>query len=152
MKIISQIALSIFLALFAGCTNKVRTETVTLPSGEEVRIRQTLPIVVGDGTRVLMMTYITDLDIEDVDSVQREADRIWPWYRSIVEERGYEVGGIQAASIAKEGFMHNETKNYTFIYEKKTGTWRQLNRPVNFEAQPDGGHNSGSSAASIVTP
>ncbi|EDY81611.1 hypothetical protein VDG1235_1229 [Verrucomicrobiia bacterium DG1235] len=99
-----------------------------------------------------MMTYVTDLDIEDLDSVQREVDRIWPWYQTIVEKRGYEVGGVSAASVVKEEFMRNETKNYTFIYEKKNGTWKQLERPVNFEAQQNGGHNSGSSAASIVTP
>ncbi|MDQ8205845.1 hypothetical protein [Pelagicoccus sp. SDUM812003] len=145
MKPTFQLFLAMVLALLAGCTNKVRTETVILENGEEVRVRQILPIVVGDGTRVLMMTYVTDLNIEDVDSVQREADRIWPWYQSIVEKRGYEVGGVQAASIVKEGFMYNETKNYTFIYQKKNNRWEQLDRPVEFEAQPGSPYNSGQS-------
>lgn len=109
-----------------SCTNKVRTEIVALPSGEAIRVRQIVPIVVGDGTRVLMMTYITSTPVSEVEKLEKEVDVIWPWYREIVDSRKFDAAGIQAANVVKEQFMHNETVNFTFIYQKKNGIWERL--------------------------
>jgi len=85
-------------------------------------------LVVGDGTKILILTYVTEISIDDLASVQREVDQIWPWYQNIVEERGFSAAGISAANIVKESFTRWETRNYTFIYEKKEGAWVQYKR------------------------
>lgn len=120
-------ALLLTLSAFGlSCTNKVRTETMTLPGGKEIEVRQTIPIVVGDGTRVLMMTYITSTPVSEVEALKKEAEVIWPWYKDIVESRGFEAAGIQAANVVEESFMYNETQNYTLVYQKKNGAWERL--------------------------
>jgi hypothetical protein len=131
MKTTSFTFIAIAILIFTGCTGKYKTEPVTLPNGKVILVNKISSLVVGDGTKILMLTYLTNISINNIDSLQYEVDQIWPWYRDLVDSAKYEAAGISAANIVKEGLLKWETRNYTFIYEKKFGVWKQCDRRVN---------------------
>ena len=123
------------LLVFLSCSGKVKTQSITLPNGKQIDVQHIRPWVVRDGTKILILTYITELPLEDLYSVQKEVDQIWPWFQEKAEKVGFKAAGISAGNVVKEGKTKWETRNYTFIFENKEGVWVQYKRMPDPEIQ-----------------
>ena len=63
-----------------GCTRSPDFTERTLPSGRTVKLMGMGPMVLKEGT-ALMLRYRTDLAIDNIPSLQQEADDIWSVFR-----------------------------------------------------------------------
>jgi hypothetical protein len=96
-----------------------------LPSGRIVKILNIDTVhFTPDGT-ALMLEYITDMALEDVDALRREAEEIWPVFRVNVEEADLTSAVIKASKPQgeKSGSL-DRNDSYSFVIKKqRNGTW-----------------------------
>ena len=102
-------------------------QTLKLPSGRLVKVLGVGRIEFSQGAPALMMKYETDLKMNDLKAVRKEADEIWSSvFQAEVEKAGLQ-GGILSATEKATGFLFQKANGYNFVYEKRAdGKWHCL--------------------------
>ncbi len=96
-----------------------------LPSGKVIKIKSITKLFFKKDKPALALEYVTESDIKDVDSLRKEAEEIWPVFRTDVE-KAQMVNAIIKASEPKKTSVFGTYKytSYSFIINKKeNGIW-----------------------------
>jgi hypothetical protein len=114
---------ALLLMVLVACTQGPAYRTQALPSGKSVKVLGMTKMFFRQGDPALILKYQTDLPIDDVPGLAKEADEIWPLFRINVEKAGLSSGAI-TATTPPEGHIVKRSKTYTFVYTKATdGQW-----------------------------
>ena len=106
--------------VLTGCLMKEPGyEVETLPNGDQLKLISVTEVrFMTNDEKWLVMEYRTDLDIDDVASIEAEVDKLWPYFSSKVEAAGLSVGGIKAVAkqtspftIASRSFVFSRAEN-----------------------------------------
>ena len=76
------------------------------------------------GDSALMLTYRTDLHLDDKEQLRREIEEIWQAFRVDVERAGLKAAIISAHEPAKRLLIITQNKSYNFVIQKsENGSW-----------------------------
>ena len=121
-KIRITIFVLVAIALFVSCSQEPKYKIKQLPSGKRIKIESVAKLFDGKGKSALMLTYYTDLEIDDKQSLQSEVEDIWRAFRIDVEKAGVQSALI-CASEMPHGFI-SRTSAFTFAYDQNaSGDW-----------------------------
>ena len=128
MKVHRLIALALLsvLVTLSGCSPGPSYTIQKLPSGKELRIVSVGPVFFTDDESALMLKYQTDINIDDVTSLQLEAQEIWPLFKLDVEGAGKNIGILQAQAPKEQVFgpLITTARHYSFVWTREsTGEW-----------------------------
>jgi hypothetical protein len=123
-KMLRAIALIAALAAVHVCVaDETAYRLATLPSGKQIKVLGVGQMAFTEGPPGLMLKYETDIPIENVPALEREADEIWLSFRSDVERAGLRVG-IVSANEKPSGFIITKNRGYNFVFERGAdGRW-----------------------------
>ena len=100
-------------------------QSLALGSGKTVQILGVGPMQSTQGWSALLLDYRTEIPLEDVPTLRKEADEIWNRFVFDVERAGYKTAFISAHGPTT-GLIVKTGKTYKFLFEKKDGAWRTL--------------------------
>ena len=103
--------------IVASCNATPQYTTQRLPSGREIKVVSVTKMFFTKGDPALMLSYQTDLAIDDLDGLRREAEEIWPIFRVDVE-RAQVKGAIISARDAPTGLFIKKNRVHNFIIVK----------------------------------
>jgi len=117
--------LSILLTL-AGCSRQEAPfRIVTLSSGKHVKVLSVRKVHFTNDKPALMLTYETDIPMNERVRLASEVDVIWREFRKDAEKAGV-TNAIIAASSPSDGSMINSRSMYNFVFQKnKNGEWER---------------------------
>jgi hypothetical protein len=106
---------------------------ITLPSGKQFKVLKVVKMFASEGPPALMLQYQTSLPIDDVPSLEREADEVWSVFRPDVEKAGL-VRAIVGPTTEPKGFLVTTSTSYNFVYARGAdGAWSR--RPNKVRSQ-----------------
>ena len=121
----------IFIALIvagfwcAGCSRSSSSLT-TLPSGKQIKITGIGPMHFPNGTEAMILNCETDISIDDMPNLRKEADEIWSIFRKDVEGSSLTNGVIRITHSEGSGLV-THSKGFGFVLEKRAdGQWHCL--------------------------
>ena len=121
MRKILIIIVAVLISACGQSTNNFQTHT--LPSGKQVKVVGVGKIFFSNDKPALMLTYQTDLSIDDKQALSNEADEIWDTFRIDVDKAGLSTG-IVSANEQKKGFIVTTSRGFNFVYKKSPdGQW-----------------------------
>ena len=85
-----------------------------------------IPVFFTDDESGLMLKYQTDINIDDVASLQLEAQEFWPLFKLDVEGAGKNIGILQATGPKEQVFgpLITTARHYSFVWTREsTGEW-----------------------------
>jgi hypothetical protein len=98
-----------------------------LPSGKHLLVLGVGKIYFSESSPALMLKYQTEISIDDVPALVKEADEIWSVFVRDVEN-AHLTAGIVSANSKPTGAILTRTKSYNFIYMRKpNGKWSRTN-------------------------
>jgi hypothetical protein len=112
--------LAIALVVLTGCSAGPGYQAQTLPSGKIVKVLGVTQMSFAKGDSALILKYQTDLPIDDIAALAKEADEIWPSFRVDVEKAGLS-NAVMSATSPPNGFIVKQSKSYTFVYTRDQG-------------------------------
>jgi hypothetical protein len=94
-----------------------------LPSGKAVKVIGVMKMHFSKGEPALMLTYQTDLRIDDAAALRQEVEEIWPVFRVNVEQA--QLGGaVISAREAPTGLFIKKSRGHNFIVARdEAGAW-----------------------------
>ena len=108
-----------------GCSRPA-SNAYTLPSGKQIRITSVVPMHFSSGGDALVMNCETDISIDDMADLRKEADEIWGKFRNDVEGANMSNGVIRMVHPEGSGLV-TQSKGFGFVFQKKTdGQWQCL--------------------------
>lgn len=121
------VALALLLAVLAACGPGQQYQVATLPSGKQVKVLGVTKMYSTNGkNKWLILNYRTDLAIDDVTALRKEADEIWPHFKIDVERAGMDEAAIRA-STPPTGFILTKSNTRTTAYKKSAdGHWARI--------------------------
>ena len=128
MRALVTLALTLLLAA-CGLTSRAcgvtprRMPSLTLPSGKQVHLMAVAQMTFPNGETALVLRYQTDLPIDDLPALRKEADEIWPWFQGDVERAKMKNGIVSAQERGLGSFFHI-ARNQNFVFERDAqGRW-----------------------------
>jgi hypothetical protein len=135
------IALGLIVAMASLWTPVIASEFRVLPSGKRIEILS-LGLLQATDCLALVLKYRTQMPIEDILSLVREAEEIWPIFRVDVEKGRYKcaVIGAHGPEKAVVGTLITQNQSHQIVYMKKGDVWERLpvkgaNKAVETDAQ-----------------
>jgi len=132
----------VLLLLFALSTLIPATSTSaefrTLPSGKRIEFLSLVHLTSGAGEKALMLKYRTEIPIENIAALEREADEIWAVFRFDVERTGLTIGILSAnePETSLLGSYVTANKSHQFGYQRSPGgAWVKM-RKSQVEQEP----------------
>jgi hypothetical protein len=117
------ILIGAILLIFSGQSSRL----YTLPSGKQILITGVIPMHFASGPPSLVMNCETDIPIEDMPALRKEADEIWSIFREDVERAGMTMSAIRMTHNDPGNGWIKHGKGYGFVYEKRAdGQWHLL--------------------------
>jgi hypothetical protein len=99
----------------------------TLPSGKQILITSVLRMHFSSGPPALVMNCETDIAIDDMPTLRKEADEIWNIFSNDVEGAGMTMGVIRMTHNDPGDGWIKHGKGYGFVFEKRAdGKWHCL--------------------------
>lgn len=95
----SSIFAFIWLLLFAGCTGGPPLTLHTLSSGRQVRLISNGPMYFSQGEPSFVLSYQTDLKVNNLDALEKEVTEIWTDLQKEVDRRGFNNAIIMANEV-----------------------------------------------------
>ena len=125
-----RLKLSILLMLVAAsfsCGSQAQNfKLFKLPSGKEIKITGITKMDFPNSDPALVMSYLTDISIDDKTALRKEIDEIWTVFQTDVENAHLKAGVIRATHVEGSGFVKNG-KGYGFVFVKRDdGKWHSL--------------------------
>lgn len=109
---------AIFIAMLIASTFCTPPHTVVRgDSGREYQVTKVAGLVVGDGSRVLRITFLAD-SIEDHDAVRQAARDLLPHIRSQAEQGEFDAIAFSARHDRIRVGTCYRADTYTVIYQK----------------------------------
>lgn len=126
------LALTCYLAPATASNAQEPVKVVTFPSGKQVKVISVVRLMFTEAKPGLMLNYQTDLSLDDVPALEKEADEIWSGFRIDVEKAGLGTGIVRANEKSSE-FIVTTSRAYGFVYQRDaTGQWARLpSKPKN---------------------
>lgn len=123
----ARIFLALLLTTLAACGSGPNYRIYTLPNGKQVKVIGIARMYSTNGkNKWLILDYQTDLPIDDVPALRKEADEIWPHFKVDVERAGMDEAAIKA-SMPPKGFILQTTTSHMIAYRKSPdGRWSRL--------------------------
>jgi len=78
-----------------------------LPSGKEIKITGITKMDFPNSDPALVMSYLTDISINDKANLRKEIDEIWTVFQTDVENAHLKAGVIRATHVEGSGFVKN---------------------------------------------
>jgi hypothetical protein len=130
----------LFVLGFISFQTSAKSQTTILPSGKKIEILALGKIFFTKDTPALSLRYKTDINIENVDLLRKEAEEIWPVFRFDVEKSGLDNAVIIAsAQSVKKFLVIKKTKNYNFPLSKKVNrTWKFISWGRDYDKEGKG--------------
>lgn len=126
MRIKLSLTAMLLLVSLSGCNNAPNYTLFKLPSGKEIKITSTGKMNFASGGAALVMSYLTDVAIDDKVPLRQEVDEIWSVFQHDVEKADLKSGVIRATHLEGGGFIKNG-KGYGFVFVKREdGKWHCL--------------------------
>jgi len=120
------LAFVLTLSLLAACSSPPQTNGTTSPQSIPLEIIQIIDMKLATGEHLYILEYRTLRSIEDVASLAREAESLWPTLRPKSEAAGHSSAGIRAVE-QPTGELIQQAQAYTFIWQKgSSGDWQRL--------------------------
>jgi len=116
----------VFIVLFViSCSSSPQYTVQKLPSGKEIKILSMGKMHFTKDTPALTLKYQTDISIDNVNLLRKEAEEIWPMFRINVEKSGLSNAIVMATSPPiKKAPILSTTRSYNFVATKReNGTW-----------------------------
>ena len=116
----------ILLIICAGCRSQLpKQKSTKLPSGKEINVTSIIRMDFPNSEPGLVMSYLTDISIDDKVALRKEVDEIWSLFKKDVEDAGLRTGIIRATHM--EGTFVKSGKGYGFVFQKRDdGKWHCL--------------------------
>lgn len=125
IKVACLITLLIF-SLCCGGGSAQNSKTYRLPSGKQIKVTGVGKMNFPNGDSALVMSYETDIPIEDMEALRKEVDEVWSVFQKDVEKAEVKAGVIRATHYEGSGMVRNG-KGYGFVYAKgNDGKWHLL--------------------------
>jgi len=137
MKSFNRIFIISGLIIFVVMSNCFAAQSVVLGSGKSVEVLSVGPIKFAQGKQsALMLKYRTNVPINDLPALRKEADELWDKFVVDAEHDGY-THVVISATGPEDGGLISHSKSYNFVYEKKDGSWRTLEQNLKEQAKMD---------------
>jgi hypothetical protein len=118
---------SLILILGVVFTAEAEETAFVLPSGKHLLVLGVGKIYFSESSPALMLKYQTEISIDDVPALTKEADEIWSVFVKDVENAQL-TAGIVSANSKPTGTIFTQTKSYNFVYMRKSdGKWSRTN-------------------------
>jgi len=119
--------LAVLFFLFTACGPQgPNYELRTLPDGSHIKLVGISKAFFPKGEKALLLTYVTDIPLDDRAQLTREVDRIWQFFRATVESAGYTTGMIMANEPRPEGIIATYG-TAAFVWQQDSdGSWRKI--------------------------
>jgi hypothetical protein len=116
----------IVAALWCGGCARPAAKLYKLPSGKQINITGIGPMSFPQGGDALVMNCETDISIDDIAALRKQADEIWEIFRKDVENAGMKNGVIRMVHNEGSGLI-TTGKGYGFVFQKDIdGKWHCL--------------------------
>lgn len=115
---------SIILISFSSYATEVGEHI--LPSGKTIKIKAIGKMYFSKGDPALALEYETDSNLNDVESLRKEVEEIWPIFRVNVENDKMTNAVIKASEPKKKtGLITYKYNSRNFVINQKSnGTWK----------------------------
>lgn len=130
--------LYVYVAVFLfACSNSPEHTIFKLPSGIDIKAKAIRKMFFLKDDPALVFEYQTDCDIDNIDQLRKEAEMIWPFFRSKVEKEGFNNAIITAVTPPEREFIVFSTStSYSFVVSKNSnGTWDFDSWQRNYESE-----------------
>jgi hypothetical protein len=119
--------LLIFVAASLSCTGSPQNfKLFKLPSGKEIKITSINKMDFPNSDPALVMSYLTDISIDDKTALRKEIDEVWSVFQADVENAHLKAGVIRATYVEGNGLVKSG-KGYGFVFVKRDdGKWHCL--------------------------
>ena len=108
-------------------------QLVELAPGESFKVLTTNPITLRSGEPAIIVSYETDVPLDDRERLRAEAKRIWKHFAPMAEKRGDVAGVISAFTPERPGWDRRRDNLQILVRREASGDWRQSE-----ERQPPG--------------
>jgi hypothetical protein len=137
MKSFNRISIISGVILFVIMSDCFASQSVDLGSNKSVEVLFVGPIVFSQGNQsALMLKYRTNVPIDDLPALRKEADELWDKFVLDTEKAGY-THVVISATGPEDGGLISQSKSYNFVFEKKAGSWRTLESNLKEQAKLD---------------
>ena len=108
-----------------SCSPNTQHTIQKLPSGKEIKLISVGKMHFSNDDPALTLKYQTDINIDNIDLLRREAKEIWPVFRVDVEKSGLTSAVITAISQPTTKLLFfSSSRSFTFVVTMKdNGTW-----------------------------
>jgi hypothetical protein len=90
---------------------------IRLPSGKEIKFMGIYKVVVKHDSPALAFRYETNIPIDNMAELKKEAEEIWKYFKIDVEKAKHDWAVIRA-EFPRKGFIVTTNRSYGFIIEK----------------------------------
>ncbi len=94
------------------------SQKTKLPSGKEIKINSINGMNFQNGESALVLNYETDISIENIEELKKEAEDVWKIFRYDVEKEKTTFGIIRASHYEGSG-SYRKGKGYGFIFKMR---------------------------------
>jgi hypothetical protein len=106
-----------------ACGGGPRTQPHTLSSGKTIRVLSVGQMHFSQSEPALVLSYQTDLKIDQAESLRSEVIEIWKDFRKDVDGANLASAIIMANEVPK-GRIIQQGRSFNFLFEKRAdGTW-----------------------------
>ena len=128
----------ILILLLAGCSGEPNYSLHELPSGKKIKIQGMGIIHFTKDDPGLMLKYLTDIPIDNMDALRAEANEIWPIFKVDVEKANLTIGILSAQGPAEKvfGSIITTNRSYKFVWkQRQDGSWESVSKEAKQERQ-----------------
>jgi len=117
-------SLPILLLASLSCgSNPQNSKVFKLPSGKEIKVTGMGRMDFPNSDPALVLSYQTDISIDDKAALRKEIDEIWDVFQKDVENAKLRAGVIRATHVEGTGLVKGG-KGYGFVFVKRDdGKW-----------------------------
>lgn len=121
MKIRLAVALSILVSCIS-CSTQPNYRAFKLPSGKEIKITSMVKMDFPNSDPALVLSYLTDIKIQDRVELRKEIDEVWSVFQKDVENAKLKAGVIRATHTEGSGFVKSGA-GYGYVFVKRDDGW-----------------------------
>jgi hypothetical protein len=112
--------------IYCGACSRQSAPLAKLPSGKQINITREKIIHFPNGTDALVLSCETDISIDNMSDLRKEADEVWTMFSNTVESVGM-TNGVIRMTHPEAGRLVTLGKSYDFVFEKRSdGQWHCL--------------------------
>ena len=112
-----------------GCGPAVPEYTLLQsPNGKTIKLERKTRLSLSDGSAAIMLTYRTDLGIDDADGLRAEVEEIWRTLRAEADEAGVRTALIEARELRGERWSRIGRAQRFAFRKARHGSWTLIAR------------------------